>query len=104
MRWSATSGRGAALIDELGIEPGPALKELERAILAHDPGARGARPPVRATDTRARRGGPLIAAGGAVLLAAIALVAVMLSKARSTLRSRRTRWRRSTPGPTARGA
>jgi DNA-binding SARP family transcriptional activator len=25
------------LVDELGIEPGPALRELERAILAHDP-------------------------------------------------------------------
>ena len=25
------------LVDELGIEPGPAIRELERAILAHDP-------------------------------------------------------------------
>jgi DNA-binding SARP family transcriptional activator len=25
------------LVDELGIEPGPAVRELERAILAHDP-------------------------------------------------------------------
>jgi DNA-binding SARP family transcriptional activator len=27
-----------ALVEELGIEPGPALQELERAILGHDPG------------------------------------------------------------------
>lgn len=27
----------ATLVDELGIEPGPALQELERAILRHDP-------------------------------------------------------------------
>jgi DNA-binding SARP family transcriptional activator len=26
-----------ALVDDLGIEPGPALQELERAILRHDP-------------------------------------------------------------------
>jgi DNA-binding SARP family transcriptional activator len=26
-----------ALVDELGVEPGPALQELERAILRHDP-------------------------------------------------------------------
>lgn len=26
------------LVDELGLEPGPALRELERAILDHDPG------------------------------------------------------------------
>ena len=28
------------LVDELGIEPGSALSELERAILAHDPSSR----------------------------------------------------------------
>jgi DNA-binding SARP family transcriptional activator len=27
-----------ALVDELGVDPGPALQELERAILRHDPG------------------------------------------------------------------
>ena len=35
-----------SLVDELGIEPGPELQELERAILRHDPGLkRGARRP-----------------------------------------------------------
>ena len=32
----------AKLVDELGIEPGERLRELERAILAQDPGARRA--------------------------------------------------------------
>ena len=72
------------LIDELGLEPGPELKELERAILAQDPALsaprrRTARQP--RTVARARwRGGWLIAAGGAVLLAAIVAVAVKLSE------------------------
>ncbi len=26
-----------SLVEELGLEPGPGLQELERAILAHDP-------------------------------------------------------------------
>ena len=56
------------LVDELGIEPGSALSELERAILAHDPEARGSRASVTATvgqacsawgaADRRRRGGP----------------------------------------------
>ena len=73
------------LIDELGIEPGPALKELEGAILAHDPELEAPGRPSGRPTTRARRGGPVIAAGGAVLLAAIALVAVMLSKSAGRL-------------------
>ena len=43
------------LLDELGLEPGRALQELERAILAHDPGAgcpRRAHPPARAGGAR----------------------------------------------------
>ena len=42
----------ALLVDELGVEPGPELQELQRAVLAHDPalnwkpaaGARAAEP------------------------------------------------------------
>jgi YVTN family beta-propeller protein len=68
-----------SLVEELGLEPGEGLQELERAILAHDPAlgapAKAARPPPAA----ARRGGWLIAAAGAVLLAAIAAAAVKLS-------------------------
>jgi YVTN family beta-propeller protein len=72
------------LIDELGLEPGRALRELERAILAQDPvlDAPG-RPTARrspATARSSRRSAALIAAGGAVLLAAIVAVAVKLSE------------------------
>lgn len=34
----------SALVEELGIEPGPALQELERAILRQDPSLEAARP------------------------------------------------------------
>jgi len=37
----------AALVDRLGIEPGPELRELERAILAHDPALDLAQPAAR---------------------------------------------------------
>jgi predicted ATPase/DNA-binding SARP family transcriptional activator len=40
------------LVEQLGIEPGPELRALERAILAHDPALDLARPAVRA-DRRA---------------------------------------------------
>jgi YVTN family beta-propeller protein len=57
------------LVDELGLEPSPALQELQRRILAHDPALAG---PGQRTSLRARRrrGGLLIVAGGVVLLAA----------------------------------
>ena len=71
------------LIDELGLEPGRALRELERAILAQDPALDApGRPAARrspATARRSLRGAALIAAGGAVLLAAIVAVAVKLA-------------------------
>jgi len=72
------------LIDELGLEPGPELKELERAILAQDPAlspprGRAARQP--RTVARARwRGGLLIGAGGALLLVLAVVIAVKLSE------------------------
>jgi YVTN family beta-propeller protein len=71
------------LVDGLGLAPGRGLRELERAILAQDPGleplARDAgrsRPPI---GLRGRRGGPLIAAGGALVLAVLIAVAVSLA-------------------------
>lgn len=72
-----------SLIEELGLEPGRALQELERAILSQDPalepppgGSRFRPAPVA---RRAGRGGWLIAAAGAVLLAALAGAVVKLS-------------------------
>jgi DNA-binding SARP family transcriptional activator len=47
------------LTEELGLEPGPALRELQRAMLTHDPALR---PPRRAALPRRRRGAALLAA------------------------------------------
>ena len=57
------------LIDELGIEPGPALQDLERAILTQDPELGGARRPVPPAAS-SRRVGQLLALAGVLLLAA----------------------------------
>jgi YVTN family beta-propeller protein len=73
----------ARLIDELGLEPGPELKQLERAILEQDPalalGAPRRGREVFAAARRGRRGGLLVAAGGALLLAALIAVAVTIA-------------------------
>jgi DNA-binding SARP family transcriptional activator/DNA-binding beta-propeller fold protein YncE len=61
-----------ALVAGLGLEPGPLLQRLERAILAH---AAELEPPVPASEIFAvsrRRAGFWLAAGGAVLVAAAA--------------------------------
>ena len=71
---------GRQLLDsELGLEPGLELRELERAILAHDPALDGPQRAMR--QTARRRSGALLAAGGALLLAA-ALTAVVLVRDR----------------------
>jgi DNA-binding SARP family transcriptional activator len=62
------------LSDELGIEPGPALRELERSILQHDPALGGPAPPP--TAIMRRRRWPLVAPAGAV--AAVAAAASVL--------------------------
>ncbi len=72
------------LVEELGLEPGRELQELERAILAQDPALEpSARGPTRRQPAiaarRRRRGGVLIVAGGALLLAALIAVAVTLA-------------------------
>jgi YVTN family beta-propeller protein len=67
------------LDEELGLEPGPRLQQLERSILTHDPAIEG--PPATgpvAVLRRRRRGGTLVALGGALLLA-VAIAAVLLS-------------------------
>ena len=81
-----TYQQGRQLLDsDLGLEPGPELKELERAILAHDPALDG---PQRAIRRKARRrSGALLAAGGVLLLAA-ALTAVVLVRDRGERASR----------------
>jgi DNA-binding SARP family transcriptional activator/ABC-type branched-subunit amino acid transport system substrate-binding protein/DNA-binding beta-propeller fold protein YncE len=75
-----TYRHGRQLLDsEVGLEPGPELRDLERAILAHDPALDGPQRAIRRT-TR-RRSGALLAAGGVLLLAA-ALTAVILVRDR----------------------
>jgi YVTN family beta-propeller protein len=67
-----------ALIDELGVEPGPALRELQAAILRQEPElgpARGAWPRPRRSSRRRRA---LLGAGG-VLLAGAAVAAAVLA-------------------------
>jgi DNA-binding SARP family transcriptional activator/ABC-type branched-subunit amino acid transport system substrate-binding protein len=68
-----------ALIDQLGIEPGPALRELERSILAQDPSLE---PPPRPAVLRrpaSRRRASVVLLIGAGLLLVAALSAALLS-------------------------
>ena len=75
-----TYREGRQLLDaELGLEPGPKLRELERAILAHDSALEGPQRAIRRTARR--RSGALLAAGGVLLLAA-ALAAVVFVRER----------------------
>ena len=53
------------LADELGLEPGPELQRLERAILSQDPELDRPSPPARLAAIRRGRGAPLVIAGGA---------------------------------------
>lgn len=57
-------------VEELGIEPGPALRELQAAILRQDSDLQAPVPFAARLRRRRRRGGLLIAAGGAVLVLA----------------------------------
>ena len=66
-----------ALVDELGLEPGRRLQELERAILSHDPSLDPPDRP-RAVAARSRRAVAL-AVGAAALLLAAATAAIAFS-------------------------
>jgi YVTN family beta-propeller protein len=58
------------LVSELGLEPGPALRELERQMLAQDPALEPETPVARAGRSP-RRGRPLLLAVAAVVAGAI---------------------------------
>jgi DNA-binding SARP family transcriptional activator len=62
------------LRDELGIEPGPALRELERAILRQDPALGVPAPPPVPIASRIRRRWPLLVGAGALIAGALAAV------------------------------
>jgi DNA-binding SARP family transcriptional activator/streptogramin lyase len=72
-----------SMVDELGLEPGRPLQELEQAILEQDPALDGPsrKPQPRlVAQTRQRRSSAwLIFAGGALLATVIALVVVQLA-------------------------
>src|SRR5207244_6325499 len=73
-------------VEELGIEPGPALQELERAVLRQDPSlqapARAARPPsgAGAPLPPGRRRWPLALAAVLATLAVVAAAVVLLGR------------------------
>jgi YVTN family beta-propeller protein len=67
-----------ALVDELGVEPGPALRDLHAAILRQDPELAGAPAAWPRPAREPRRRLAFLAAGGA-LLAAAAVAAALLS-------------------------
>jgi DNA-binding SARP family transcriptional activator len=64
------------LLDELGVEPGPALRKLEQAILRQDPALGAPAPPPATVTRRARRRWPLLV--GAAGLAGVVLGAVLV--------------------------
>ena len=105
--YRAARGR---LVEELGLEPGRELQRARASDPCPRPGAGAAGPGHRSRawherSRRRRRAGLLIAAGGALLLAVLIAVAVSLAgSGASSVRWRRTRWRRSTPAPTGSSA
>jgi DNA-binding SARP family transcriptional activator len=73
------------LDEELGLEPSPALRDLELAILRHDPALTRVAPPktkAPATAPRTRRGTRLVAAVAAVLAAAAGAAFVAMGNGR----------------------
>ena len=75
----------ALLVDHAGIEPGPELRELERAILRHDPAlARAPAMPDRHERPPAARRGRLPVILGALLIVAIGIGAVVYVTGRSS--------------------
>jgi YVTN family beta-propeller protein len=67
------------LVEELGLEPGHELQQLERAILSQDPAIAGPPPAGAVAALRQRgRGGALVALGGGLLLAA-AIAAIVVA-------------------------
>jgi ABC-type transport system substrate-binding protein/DNA-binding SARP family transcriptional activator len=67
------------LADELGLDPGPELQELQRKILDHDPSlaaAAPARPPPRRERRRLQRGWLLVGVAAVIASAAIGVVLV----------------------------
>ncbi|MBD0328776.1 MAG: winged helix-turn-helix domain-containing protein [Thermoleophilia bacterium] len=74
--------------DELGLEPGPELRRLERAILEHDPGLAPSAPPRAAATTRPVPERPWSSRRRAALPAAALVAALALAVGALALRPR----------------
>ena len=73
----AYRGTRRRFVDELGVEPSPALRELERAILEHDPSLEPPhrdRPAIAAPVWRIGRRGALAALAGLLVLGGVAAI------------------------------
>jgi ABC-type transport system substrate-binding protein/DNA-binding SARP family transcriptional activator len=71
----------AGLVDQIGVEPGPELRRLQRAVLAQDPAlelAPSPEPPARAKPARRRprRAAPVLAAAALLILAGLTVFGV----------------------------
>ncbi len=76
------------LVEQLGIEPGPALRELERAILAHDPALERRSSGSPRERGLSRRGALAIAGGVSLLLLAVIAALLTIDRGASTVVSR----------------
>src|SRR5439155_15780791 len=92
------------LSDEVGLQPGPQLQELERQMLNQDPALRPARASMSTRSTRHRRRRFLVAGSALTAIAALALGLVLTNDdanpprvvPNSLVRSIRVRTRAST--------
>jgi YVTN family beta-propeller protein len=66
-------------VSELGLEPGPALRELERQMLGHDPALEPDPQPVARAGRPAQRGGPLLLAAAVAVLVGLAALTLVLA-------------------------
>ena len=90
-----------ALVEELGLEPGPELRRLEAAVLAHDPTLDLPRTESEdrlTTAAAGRRPLPWVFGGVAMLAAAAIALVVLVDGGRSRPGHRRKRGRRFDPG------
>jgi DNA-binding SARP family transcriptional activator/ABC-type branched-subunit amino acid transport system substrate-binding protein len=71
------------LVDELGLEPSPPLRDLERAVLEHDPALDPPRGPPLTRHTTGRRHVWLAAAGALLIAVAVAVVLAVRPSDRS---------------------
>ena len=78
---AALQGARHRLAEELGLEPGPQLRELEQQILQHDPAL--AVPRARSRRAKHRRG-PVAVVLGATAIAAAAVLGVVLGIGQTT--------------------